>query len=236
MALPLPVAILAAGLLTALIGMTIERTVYRPVRYANRIVPMISALGAALVLRTAAQIIWGPEAIAFPQFLPGGSFNLGGFTLFHKNIIVLLFATALVVGLTWIMNHTKFGRATQCIVENMEAAQLMGIPLNKIIPLVYGLGGFFGVIGGIMYSGYYGVISIDRGIWGTVKAWAAAMLGGVGTFYGSFFAGILFGLAETLAGGYISTGFKEAIGYIIIVIILLIKPTGLFGRKKAKKV
>ena len=236
MALPLPIAILTAGLLTALIGMTIERTVYRPVRYANRIVPMISALGAALVLRTAAQIIWGPEAIAFPQFLPGGSFNLGGFTLFHKNIIVLLFATALVVGLTWIMNHTKFGRATQCIVENMEAAQLMGIPLNKIIPLVYGLGGFFGVIGGIMYSGYYGVISIDMGIWGTVKAWAAAMLGGVGNFYGAFLGGLILGVSETFAGSYISSAAKEALGYIIIVLVMVIRTKRLLGKKKVVKV
>lgn len=236
MALPLPVAILAAGVLTALIGMTIERTVYRPVRYANRIVPMISALGAALVLRTIAQIIWGPEAISFPMFLPGGSLDLGGFKLFYKNIVVLVFATVLVVGLTWVMNHTKMGRATQCIVENMQTAQLMGIPINKIIPLIYGLGGFFGVIGGIMYSGYYGVISIDMGIWGTIKAWAAAMLGGVGSFYGAFLGGILLGAAETFAGAYIGSAFKEALGYIVIVLVLVFRPNGLLGKKKVVKV
>lgn len=236
MALPLPLAILAAGLLTALIGMTIERTVYRPVRYANRIVPMISALGAALVLRTIAQVIWGPEPIAFPQFLPAGSFDVGGFKLFQKNIVVLALATVLVLALSWFMKHTKFGRATQCIVENMEAAQLMGIPLNKIIPLVYGLGGFFGVIGGIVYSGYYGVISIDMGIWGTVKAWAAAMLGGVGNFYGAFLGGILLGVAETFAGAYIGSASKEALGYIVIVLVLVFRPNGLLGKKKVEKV
>lgn len=236
MALPLPLAILAAGLLTALIGMTIERTVYRPVRYANRIVPMISALGAALVLRTIAQVIWGPEPIAFPQFLPAGSFDVGGFKLFQKNIVVLAFATVLVLALSWFMKHTKFGRATRCIVENMEAAQLMGIPLNKIIPLVYGLGGFFGVIGGIVYSGYYGVISIDMGIWGTVKAWAAAMLGGVGNFYGAFLGGILLGVAETFAGAYIGSASKEALGYIVIVLVLVFRPNGLLGKKKVEKV
>ena len=149
---------------------------------------------------------------------------------------MLLFATALVVGLTWIMNHTKFGRATQCIVENMEAAQLMGIPLNKIIPLVYGLGGFFGVIGGIMYSGYYGVISIDMGIWGTVKAWAAAMLGGVGNFYGAFLGGLILGVSETFAGAYISSAAKEALGYIVIVLVLVFRPNGLLGKKKVVKV
>lgn len=236
MALPLPIAILAAGLLTALIGMTIERTVYRPVRYANRIVPMISALGAALVLRTIAQVIWGPEALAFPLFLPEGSLDLGGFQLFYKNIVVLAFATALVVALTAVMNHTKMGRATQCIVENMQTAQLMGIPINKIIPLIYGLGGFFGVIGGIMYSGYYGVISIDMGIWGTIKAWAAAMLDGVGSFYGAFLGGILLGAAETFAGAYVGSASKEALGYIVIVLVLVFRPNGLLGKKKVVKV
>lgn len=236
MSLPLPVAIIAAGLLTALIGMTIERTVYRPVRYANRIVPMISALGAALVLRTVAQVIWGPEALSFPLFLPGGSLDLGGFKLFYKNIVVIVFATALVVCLTMVMNHTKLGRATQCIVENMQTAQLMGIPINKIIPLIYGLGGFFGVIGGIMYSGYYGVISIDMGIWGTIKAWAAAMLGGVGSFYGAFLGGILLGAAETFAGAYIGSASKEALGYIVIVLVLVFRPNGLLGKKKVVKV
>lgn len=236
MSLPLPVAILAAGLLTALIGMTIERTVYRPVRYANRIVPMISALGAALVLRTLAQVIWGPEALSFPLFLPAGSVDLGGFKLFYKNIVVIVFASVLVVCLTMVMKHTKLGRATQCIVENMQTAQLMGIPINKIIPLIYGLGGFFGVIGGIMYSGYYGVISIDMGMWGTIKAWAAAMLGGVGSFYGAFLGGILFGAAETFAGAYIGSASKEALGYIVIVIVLVFRPNGLLGKKKVVKV
>ena len=121
-------------------------------------------------------------------------------------------------------------------MQDINTAYLIGVPVNKIIPLVYAMGGFLGVIGGVLFSSYYNNISISMGMWGTIKAWAAAMLGGVGTFYGSFFGGILFGLAETYAGAYISTGFKEAIGYLVIVIILLIKPTGLFGKKKAKKV
>jgi len=234
--MPLPFAILSAGLLTALIGMTIERTVYRPVRYANRIVPMISALGAALVLRTIAQVIWGAEAIAFPTFLPKGYWEVSGFRIFQKNIIVIVLSSVLVVALTQVMRHTKLGRATQCIVENISTASLMGIPINKIIPLIYGLGGFFGVIGGIVYSSFYGVISIDMGIWGTIKAWAAAMLGGVGSFYGAFIGGLILGLSETFAGAYLSSAHKEAIGYIVIVLVLVFKPSGLLGKKKVEKV
>lgn len=235
--LPMILAIILGAAAAGLIGMLIERTVYRPVRGANRIVPMISALGAAFVLRTIAQVSWGSETLSFPALISrGAGFTIGGFRIQYQQVLVLGIAAASMLLLTFVMEKTKLGRATQCIMQDINTASLMGIPVNKIIPLVYAMGGFLGVIGGVLFSSYYNNISISMGMWGTIKAWAAAMLGGVGTFYGSFFGGILFGLAETFAGGYISTGFKEAIGYVIIVIILLIKPTGLFGKKKAKKV
>ena len=235
--LPMILAIILGAVAAGIIGMLIERAVYRPVRGANRIVPMISALGAAFVLRTIAQVTWGPEMLSFPALISrNAAFNIGGFRVQYQQLLVLGVAAVSMLLLTFVMERTKLSRATQCIMQDINTASLMGIPVNKIIPLVYAMGGFLGVIGGVLYCSYYNNISISMGMWGTIKAWAAAMLGGVGTFYGSFFGGILFGLAETLAGGYISTGFKEAIGYIIIVIILLIKPTGLFGRKKAKKV
>jgi len=234
---PMVIAIILGALAAGLIGMLIERTVYRPVRGANRVVPMISALGAAFVLRTIAQVCWGSETLSFPALISRNAcFTIAGFRIQYQQLLVLGVAAAAMLALTFVMEKTKLGRATQCIMQDINTASLMGIPVNKIIPLVYAMGGFLGVIGGVLFSSYYNNISISMGMWGTIKAWAAAMLGGVGTFYGSFFGGILFGLAETFAGGYISTGFKEAIGYVIIVIILLIKPTGLFGKKRAKKV
>ena len=234
--LPLWGCIILAGLCTALIGMTIERTVYRPVRFANRIVPMISALGAALILRTIAQIVWGPEPLAFPSIVPNKYISLGDFRIQYKQILVLAVAATCVFAFTYVMKSTKLGRATQCIMQDITTASLMGIPINKIIPLIYGLGGFFGVVGGTLFSSYYNVVSIDMGMLGTVKAWAAAMLGGVGSFYGAFFGGIILGLAETMAGAYIHTGYKDAIGYLIIVLVLLFKPSGLFGKKRVEKV
>lgn len=229
-------SIIAAGIITALIGMLIERTVYRPVRYANRIVPMISALGAALVLRTIAQVLFGTEPLPYPSLLPEGGITISSFNLTYKSLVVIAFATILVVAMSLLMKHTKLGRATQCIVDNLTVSRLMGIPINKIIPLIYGLGGFFGVIGGVIYSSYYGIISIDMGMWGTVKAWAAAMLGGVGSFYGAYLGGILLGIAETFAGAYVSSALKEAIGYIVIVLALMLRPQGLLGKKKIEKV
>ena len=234
--LPAIAAMVFAGLCAALIGMTIERTVYRPVRSANRIVPMISALGVALILRTVAQLIWGPEALAFPSILPSGYFQIGGFRIFYQQIIVLLAGVVIMVVFTLAMKKTKIGKATQCIMQNSRTASLMGIPVNKIIPLIYALGGFIGMIGGVLFSSYYNVIAIDMGIWGTIKTWAAAMLGGIGSFYGAFAGGMLLGIAETFAGAYIHSGFKDALGYIVIVLILLFKPSGLLGKKRVEKV
>lgn len=229
-------ALVLGGILTGLIAMFIERIVYRPIRFANRIVPMLSALGAALVLRTVAQIIWGPEPLAFPPIVPRKSFLLGNVVVQSQQIVILIVATVCVVGFTLFMQKTKTGRATQCIMQDITTSSLMGIPINKIIPIIYALGGFFGVVGGVLFSSYYNMVSLDMGMWGTTKSWAAAMLGGVGSFYGAFAGGLILGFAETMAGAYISTGFKDALGYIVIVLVLLVKPSGLFGKKKIEKV
>lgn len=236
MGFPIFAAMILGGLVAGLIGMTIEKTIYRPVREANRIVPMISALGASLILKTVAQIIWGPEALAFPSLIKHGYVKIGTFMIQYQQILVLCVALIFMLLLTFVMTKTKIGKATQCIMQNIPVSTLMGIPANKIIVAIYGLGGFIGVIGGVMFSSYYNMISIDMGIWGTVKAWAAAMLGGVGSFYGAFFGGIILGVSESLAGAYISTGFKDALGYVIIVLILVFKPNGLFGKEKVDKV
>ena len=234
--LPPWLALLLAAVFGGVIAMTVERTVYRPVRHANRIVPMISALGAALVLRTVAQVIWGPQQIVYPSIIPENVIQLGDFQILSQNILSIAVAGACVLLFTILIKFTKIGKATQCVIQDINTSSLMGIPVNTIIPMVYWLGGFFGVIGGVMISSYYSVISIEMGLWGTCKAWAAAQLGGVGSFYGAFLGGILLGVLETLAAAYLGAGFKDSIGYIAIVLILLFRPQGLFGKKKAVKV
>jgi len=229
-------AILLAAVFGGIVAMTVERTVYRPVRHANRIVPMISALGAALVLRTIAQVIWGPQQIVYPSLIEESVIQLGDFQIFSQNILSIAVAGACVLLFTFLIKFTKIGKATQCVIQDLHTSSLMGIPVNTIIPMVYWLGGFFGVIGGVLISSYYNVISIEMGLWGTCKAWAAAQLGGVGSFYGAFLGGILLGILETLAAAYLGAGFKDSIGYIAIVLILLFRPQGLFGKKKAVKV
>lgn len=233
---PTAAFILIAGIVGGLVAMLIERTVYRPVREANRIVPMVSALGAALILRTVAQALWGTQTMVFPKIIESRTFRLGALQISSENVLCIAVAALCVLVFTILINGTKIGKATLCVIQNIQVSSLMGIPVNTIVPLVYWLGGFFGVVGGIMISSYYSSINIQMGLWGTCKAWAAAQLGGVGSFYGAFLGGILLGLIEVLAAAYLGSGFKDAVGYFAIVLILLFKPDGLFGKKKAVKV
>lgn len=227
---------LIAAIITGGIGIVIERTAYRPVRNANRMVPMISAFGVALILKTIAQVIWGPEAIPFKSLLPSSSIEIGGLQIYTRAIVIPVISLAVVVAMQFVLNRTKLGRGTRCIMQDIQTSSLMGIPTNTIIPLIYALGGFLGVLGGVLYCSYYGYISVDMGMLGTIKAWAVVMLGGVGNFWGAFFGGIILGVAESMAGAYVGTAFRDAMGYIVIVIVLMFRPQGLFGTKKAEKV
>lgn len=235
--LPLPAAMILGAILCGLIGVGIERVVYRPVRTANRIVPMVGALGAAMILRTIAQVNWGASQIVYPSLMKNRVIKLGGdFQINSQNIVILAIGIACVAGFTLLINYTKIGKATKCVMQDTQTSSLMGIPINFIIPMVYLFGGFLGTIGGVLMSSYYSVINIEMGLWGTCKAWAASQLGGVGSFYGAFLGGIILGVTESLAAAYLGSAYKDAIGYIIIVVILLVKPEGLFGKKKAVKV
>ena len=227
---------LLAAAVTGVIGIVIERLAYRPVRNANRMVPMISAFGVALVLKTIAQAIWGPEAIAFESLLPSSSINVGGLQIYTRAIIIPLISLSVVVLMQMLLEKTKLGLGTRCIMQDIQTASLMGIPTNTIIPLIYALGGFLGVLGGVLYCSYYSYISIEMGMLGTIKAWAVVMLGGVGSFWGALFGGIILGVAESMAGAYVGTAFRDAMGYIVIVAVLMFRPDGLFGVKKAEKV
>jgi branched-chain amino acid transport system permease protein len=234
--LPLPAVVVLACLAGALVGMLVERTVYRPVRFANRIVPMITALGVAMVLKTTSQVLWGAETLPFFQLVPRQTVTIGDFRIFSQQILVLGTALVCMIIFSLIIQKTKIGKATQCVMQDINLSKVMGIPVDTIIPWIYALGGFMGVIGGILFSSYYNAVSIDMGILGTVKAWAAAMLGGVGSFYGAFLGGLILGVGESLAGAYLSSAYRDAFGYLIIVLVLLIKPTGLFGKRRIEKV
>jgi branched-chain amino acid transport system permease protein len=229
MQVPVPAAIFGACIVGALLGVAVERIAYRPVRYSNRIVPMISALGAGLVLSSLAQLIWGPEVHSFPQFIPRYPIVVGPFTFSSQSAIILGVALVLVIAASWLLYRTRFGMAAQCVCQDMEAARLVGIPIDAVIIAIYALGGFLGVAGGVLFAMYFNAVFIQMGLLATTKAWAAAMLGGVGNFQGAFIGGLILGVAETLAVILVGSAYKDGVSLLIIVLVLLVRPNGLFG-------
>lgn len=222
-------AVLVACLSGALLAMLIERVAYRPVRASNRVVPMISALGAGLVLSSLAQFVWGPEVHPFPQLIPRVPVSIGGLTLSSQSLTILAISVSLVAAASWFLHKTKFGIAAQCVCQDIEAARLVGIPVDRIIVAIYAVGGFLGVAGSILFAMYFNAVFIQMGLLATTKAWAAAMLGGIGSFGGAFWGGILLGVAETAAVVLVGSAYRDGVSLAIIVFVLLLKPNGLFG-------
>ena len=219
----------------AAIGLLVERVAYRPVRNANRIVPMVSALGAALVLEAAAQLIWGVQTQPFPQEIPQHMVRVGGVIIGTQQIVIFLVAVSAVMLFTLILRFTRIGHATTAVCQDIDAARLMGVRVNVVIMCVYAGGAVLGVIGGMLFSMYYNAVYIGMGLLGTTKAWAAAMLGGVGNIYGAVVGGLLLGVLESMSGTVVGSGYEEAVPLVVIVAVLLLKPAGLFGQRLTER-
>lgn len=235
MGLPVPLVLLLACFIGGVIGVVIERTAYRPVRDAPRIVPMITALGAALILRNVAQYVWGAQPKPFPRVLPTGIVTIGTLRIPAVPLTVFGVALLLMAGFSFIVQKTRLGLAIRCVSQDIEVAGYMGIPVNGIIMLVYFLGSFLGVASGILFGFYYNTVSINMGFVGTLKAWTAAIIGGIGSIEGAFVGGMLLGVVETLIAGFISSGYRDAISFALLILILVVRPTGIFGRQITKK-
>jgi len=232
---PVPVAILIACLVGGVLGILVERVAYRPVRDSPRVVPIISALAAALVLRNIAQLIWGTETMPFPALIPAKTVHLGTIEINSLQLIIMAIALSLTAIFALIVRKTKIGKATRSVSQDIPASQLMGIGVNQIITYVYFAGGFFGVAGGVLFAMYY-AIWIGMGFLGTMNAWIACIIGGIGSLEGAFTGGILLGLFQAFASGYISSPYRDALTYALVMIILIVRPKGIFGRHMAEKV
>jgi len=228
----IPIAIITSGL----IGMTVERIAYRPVRSSNRIAPMISAVGAALIIRNLAQVFWGTRTYPFPSVIPYRFFTIGGVTLSTLQITLFFLSLFCMWLLTQVLKRTKMGQAILCVAQDIQTAQLMGIPVNRIISLIYGVGAMLGAIGGILFAVYYNSVFIGMGFLGTMKAWTAAVIGGIGNMYGAFIGGIMLGVMESFASGYISSAYRDAISFGILILVLVFRPNGLLGKQVTEKV
>jgi branched-chain amino acid transport system permease protein len=229
-ALLLPIAVGAA------IGLMAERLAFRPTRDAHRMVPTVSAIGVALIIRNLAQQIWGTYTLPFPLKVDLQIYEAGGVIITNIQIIVFVAALLLMLITHLFVRSTLIGKAIRAVQQDREAAGFMGIPVNRVIAMVYALGGALGVAGGLLYAINYNTVFILMGFSVMLKGFISAVIGGIGSLQGAFIGGLVLGVIETLAAGYISSGYKDAIALGLLIVVLLVRPQGLLGVAAVNKV
>jgi branched-chain amino acid transport system permease protein len=241
--LVLLLSVLIAVAVCMVLGYGIERIAYRPLRHAPRLAPLITAIGVSIVLQHVAMIIWGREYFSFPPLLPNASHNIGGAIINEVQIIIVVIAIVMMVALMLLVHRTRLGRAMRAVAENPTAASLMGVNINRVISSTFMLGSALAAIAGIMVSANYGVVHYYMGFLLGLKAFTAAVLGGIGNLRGAMLGGVLLGLIESLGAGYIGplTGgllgshYQDALAFFVLIAVLIFKPSGLLGERVAER-
>ncbi len=231
------IAFIIAMIVCGLLSIVIERFAYRPLRSAPRLNSLITAIAVELILQNAMRVIpfIGPDPRLFPTFTIK-NFALGSVSVSNIQLIVIVLSAILMLALNYIVNHTKTGMAMQAVSYDLQASSLMGISVNKTIAFTFALGSVLAAAGGILYAIAYPQIDPLLGYMPGLKAFIAAVLGGIGSVPGAMFGGIILGVAETMTKGFLSSQFADAISFSILIIILLVKPTGIFGKPSRVKV
>jgi len=234
--LPLLPTLLIAMVVSALAGIIIEKVAYKPLRNSPRIALLITAIGVSLFLQNAMRLLVGSNPKPFPDLINAGSINIGSIQIEVKTILMFVVSALLVILLQFIVYKTKVGKAMRASSQDMEAASLMGINVDNTISLTFAIGSALAGIAGVLVAISYPSITPYMGAMPGLKAFVAAVLGGIGSIPGALVGGIAIGLLETFSKAYISTNFSDAIVFAILIIILLIKPAGLLGKKISVKV
>jgi len=222
--------------LVALVGYLLERVAYRPLRRSNRLAAVVSALGASIFFSNAIMLIWGARVKVYPSgILPSATVSILGVDIMLTRIVLFGSAVTLMLLLFWFINRTRVGTAIRAVAIDQDAARLMGINVNSIISLVFLIGPALGGAAGVMMGLYYGQISYDMGFSFGLKAFTAAILGGIGNIPGAMLGGILLGVIEAMGAAYISMAWKDAIAFGVLILILIVRPTGLLGERVADK-
>ncbi|UZP68911.1 branched-chain amino acid ABC transporter permease [Desulfovibrio mangrovi] len=223
--------------LVGLIGFLLERTAYRPLRNSPRLSAVVSALGASIFFQNAVMLIWGARPLVYPHnILPKTAISIFGMDVPLVRLIMLGTSLLLMYGLYYLTHKTKIGAAIRAAAIDQGAAKLMGIDVNRVIALVFCIGPALGGAAGVMVGLYYGQISFTMGWLYGLKAFTAAILGGIGNIPGAMVGGLLLGVIEALGAAYISIAWKDAISFLVLILILIIRPTGLLGERVADKV
>ena len=238
--LALLLVLFVAMALTALYGWTVERVAYRPLRGSFRLAPLISAIGMSIFLQNYAQVTQGARFKPLPPVVPGNHQfgDPGGFVVNISNvqIIIVALTVALMVAFTLIVSRTNLGRAQRACEQDRKMAALLGVDVDRTISLTFVMGAALASVAGLMYLLYYGVVDFYIGFVAGVKAFTAAVLGGIGSLPGAMIGGLLIGLIETFWSAYFSVEYKDVAAFSILIIVLIFLPSGLLGRPEVEKV
>lgn len=236
------VLMLAAGLALAIpvcvaLGLLIERVAYRPLRNAPRLAPLITAIGVSIILQNLAMLIWGKQYISFPPVLPQGSYEILGAHITDVQIAILVLTLLIMLGLTLVVQKTRLGRAMRATAQSRQVASLMGVDVNRVIAATFAIGSALAAVAGVMVSAYYGLAHYYMGFMLGLKAFSAAVLGGIGNLGGAMLGGLLLGLIESfgagyigdLTGGFLGSNYQDVFAFFVLIAVLVFRPAGLLG-------
>ena len=222
-----------------LIGYAMEKLAYRPLRGAPRLAPLITAIGISIILQHVAMMIWSRNPLAFPQIIKAQSYDLAGATITNVQIAILAISVAMMGGLAALVYRTKLGTAMRATAQNPQIAGLMGIDTNRVIAFTFVIGAALAAVAGVMVASYYGIAHYTMGSQLGLKAFCAAVLGGIGNIPGAMLGGVLLGLVEALGAGYIGdltgnvfgSNYQDVFAFIVLIAVLVLRPSGLLGER-----
>jgi branched-chain amino acid transport system permease protein len=237
------VALLVAIVVCMTLGFTIERIAYRPLRRAPRLAPLITAIGVSILLQTLAMLIWGRRYHTVPSILPPTPHSIAGATITNVQILIIVVSALIMAGLLMLVHFTKLGRAMRATAENPTVAGLMGVNINRIISATFMIGSALAAVAGVLVSTNYGIAHYYMGFVLGLKAFTAAVLGGIGNLGGAMLGGLLLGLIESLGAGYIGdlTGgflgshYQDVFAFLVLILVLVFRPTGLLGERVSER-
>lgn len=237
--LQLAIAILGAIPVCVIVNVFIERVAYRRLRNAPRLAPLITAIGISILLQTIAMMIWGRSPIPFPQVMPSEPLHIAGALISPTQVMLLILAAVAMGLLALLIEKTKLGRAMRATAENPRVAGLMGIDSNRVIVMTFAIGATLAAIAGVMWAANYSSAQFAMGFLPGLKAFSAAVLGGIGNIYGAMIGGILLGVIESLGAGYIGdlTGgflgshYQDIFAFVVLIIVLTLRPSGIMGER-----
>jgi len=239
-AVALALAFAGSILVVGLLGVLAERVCVRPLARSSPLMTLLATLSLGLVIRESVLIFYprGADPKPFPQLLPAGGFEMGGVTIRYENLAILAIAVLAMVSVDLLINRTRTGAAIRAVAQDPEAAQMMGVNLDRTVDLTFFLGSGLAAVAGILSGLYYSEIHFIMGVSGGVIGFSAAAIGGLGNVYGAILGGLLFGMVQTLSAALIPRGseFRDVVAFAVVMLFLIVRPSGILGEKSVERV